>query len=115
MGAHLRVLSKSYPMHTSLDGFQNIVHPCALEKGNLSIRRYPYAAGGWFGQYKTMQKTWKINETLAKGIFEGYLWKKIVLFTLDFWVTYSSCFKCKRENSVGPPVELLQTYNLLCV
>ena len=27
----------------------------------------PYAAGWWFGQYKVMQKTWKITETLANG------------------------------------------------
>ena len=26
-----------------------------------------YAAGGLFGQYKSMQKTWKMAETLAKG------------------------------------------------
>ena len=25
----------------------------------------PYAAGGWFGQYKMTQKSWKITETLA--------------------------------------------------
>ena len=27
----------------------------------------PYAAGGWFGQYKMMQKRWKRTETLAFG------------------------------------------------
>ena len=27
----------------------------------------PYAAGGWFGRYKIMQKTWKMTETLAHG------------------------------------------------
>ena len=27
----------------------------------------PYAAGGYFGRYKMMQKSWKITETLANG------------------------------------------------
>ena len=27
----------------------------------------PYAAGSYFCQYKIMQKTWKITETLANG------------------------------------------------
>ena len=27
----------------------------------------PYAAGGYFGQYEIMQKTWKNPETLAHG------------------------------------------------
>ena len=27
----------------------------------------PYAAGGYFGQYKVMQKTLKMTETLANG------------------------------------------------
>ena len=27
----------------------------------------PYAAGGKFGQYKIMQKNWKITETLSYG------------------------------------------------
>ena len=27
----------------------------------------PYAAGGEFGQFKMMQKTWKMTETLAHG------------------------------------------------
>ena len=28
---------------------------------------YPYAAGGSFGQYKMMQKTYKLTETLVNG------------------------------------------------
>ena len=27
----------------------------------------PYAAGGWFGQYKMTQKIWKMTKTLANG------------------------------------------------
>ena len=27
----------------------------------------PYAAGGYFSQYKMMQKIWKMTETLAHG------------------------------------------------
>ena len=27
----------------------------------------PYDAGDWFGQYKMMQRTWKMTETLAYG------------------------------------------------
>ena len=27
----------------------------------------PYAAGGYFGQYKIMLKSWKITETLTNG------------------------------------------------
>ena len=27
----------------------------------------PFAAGGWYGQHKMMQKTWKITETLVNG------------------------------------------------
>ena len=27
----------------------------------------PYVAGGYFGQYKMMQKSWKMTETLANG------------------------------------------------
>ena len=27
----------------------------------------PYAAGGLFGQYQMMQKSWKMTETLAHG------------------------------------------------
>ena len=27
----------------------------------------PYAAGGYFGQYKMMQKFWEMTETLANG------------------------------------------------
>ena len=33
----------------------------------LVLHINPYAAGGKFGQYKMMQKTWKITETLACG------------------------------------------------
>ena len=29
------------------------------------ISFHPYAAGGWFGQRKMMQKNWKMYETLA--------------------------------------------------
>ena len=28
---------------------------------------HPYAVGGYFGQYKMMQKSWKMTETLAYG------------------------------------------------
>ena len=37
---------------------------CALDKSSLSIGRVnPYAGGGYkFGQYKMMQKSWKMTE-----------------------------------------------------
>ena len=36
-----------------------------ISLSNISINRY--AAGGYFGQYKMMRKTWKMTETLANG------------------------------------------------
>ena len=42
--------------------------------GNVALQQQPlwgcfnpFAGGGWFCQYKMMQKTWKITETLANG------------------------------------------------
>ena len=44
------------------------VHLSALDESSLSIGRVnPYAAGGYFGQYKMMQKIWKMIETLGNG------------------------------------------------
>ena len=36
----------------------------------------PYAADGYFGQYKMMLKTWKMTETLAYGYsYESAQWE----------------------------------------
>ena len=64
------VLGESYPMNTNTTGFRSfsrILHPFSLDESCLSIGRVnPYAAaGGLFGQYKMMQKSSKITETLA--------------------------------------------------
>ena len=35
-------------------------------KTKYIFKQYPYAAGGLFGQYKIMQKTWKMTEILSE-------------------------------------------------
>ena len=70
MGTHLKVLSESYLMSTNMTGFRwfSKIFACALDENSLSIERViPYAAGGQFGQYQMMEKSWKIIETLANG------------------------------------------------
>ena len=48
------------PTWQGLDGFQKSVCPFALDESSVSIRKVnPYAAGGYFGQYKMMQKKLK--------------------------------------------------------
>ena len=43
---------------------------------NKQVNFNPYTAGGYFGQYKMMQKTWKMTETLANGYpFESTQWE----------------------------------------
>ena len=44
-------------------------HGRQTQTGIIQVRALnnPYAAGGLFDQYKMMQKTWKITETLAHG------------------------------------------------
>ena len=40
MGTHQRILSKNFQMNTNkqgLDGFQNSLHDCALDKSSFSI------------------------------------------------------------------------------
>ena len=49
---------KAVTTNTLCDG-----HFCGTKK----VLFNPYAAGGLFGQYKMLQKTWKITETLANG------------------------------------------------
>ena len=41
-----------------------VARPCGH---SWCIRVNPYAAGGYFGRYKIMQKTCKMTETLANG------------------------------------------------
>ena len=62
-------ISNEYqPTWQSLNWFQKSLRPCALDEISLSIGKVnPYAAGGYFGQYKMMQKSWKMIETLANG------------------------------------------------
>ena len=69
------------PTWQGLDDFQKSLLTCALDESSLSIGRfkqalfihkplagcYAYAAGGQFGQYIMMQKTWKMTGTLANG------------------------------------------------
>ena len=38
-----------------------------LKRAEWSVILAPYAAGGQVGQYKIMQKSWKITETLVNG------------------------------------------------
>ena len=45
--------------------------------GVLKIFFNPYAAGGWFGNYKIMQKSRKITETLAHGYSSESTWREL--------------------------------------
>ena len=60
MGTHLIVLGESFPMNTNMagiKGFQKFQEICAFGENSLSIERVnPYAAGGYCGPYKMMQK-----------------------------------------------------------
>ena len=64
----------------------------------------PYAAGGLFGQYKMMQKTWKIIETLAYGYLCTYL--RVLIESFPIWqgldVFQKSLHPCDMdENSLS--------------
>ena len=72
MGTHLCILSESYLINTNMAGFRwfskIIFAPLCFGENSRSIARVnPYAAGGYFGQYKMMRKTWKMTETLENG------------------------------------------------
>ena len=54
-------------VHMSGSVFNVILLRMMEESGMNSKSINPYAAGGWFGQYKIMQNIWKMTETLANG------------------------------------------------
>ena len=62
----------------------NGIHACSAQTFSWLCSWYipnkasfqPYAAGGYVGQYKIMQKSWKITETLAYGYsYESTQWE----------------------------------------
>ena len=73
----------------------------------------PYAAGGWFGQYKMMHKSWKVTETLANGYsYASTQWELSNEYQHDrVWMVFKNLCICVCWKKIASALEgLSQSY-----